>query len=195
MAMRTEFLPLAAEEVAQLAAERKRDGWRFVQILAVNTENGVDVQYSFQKDDLVQNFTVAGVKSDQVLPSITGEFFSAFVFENEVHDLFGVAIEGMVIDFGGKFYHVAKDAPMTIISPAQLAAREKAAKLAAAQKAKEAKAAKEAQEVQGAAESAPAADDLEAKLAGMDPEKAAKVRAAMEAKAKKAAAAAERQGE
>ena len=73
--------------------------------------------------------------------------------------------------------------PMAVISPAQKEARQKAAKIAAAKAAKEGK---------GAA--APA-DDLEAKLAGMDPEKAAKVRAAMEAKAKKAAAAAQKEGE
>ena len=62
---------------------------------------------------------------------------------------------------------------MTVISPAQKAAREKAEKIAAAKAAKE----------KGAA-----SEDKDAKLAGLDPEKAAKVRAAMEAKAAREAA-------
>ncbi|MEE0343912.1 MAG: NADH-quinone oxidoreductase subunit C, partial [Eggerthellaceae bacterium] len=105
-------------------------------------------------------------------------------------------IEGNVLDFKGNFYKFPEgiEAPMTIISPEQLAAREKAAKIAAAKAAREAKA-KAAKEGQDTAPSqafdetsqAQKEAELEAKLAGMDPEKAAKVRAAMEAKAKRAA--------
>ena len=84
----------------------------------------------------------------------------------------------LAIDFEGNFYQLANEAPMTILSPEQAAAREKAKKAAAVKAAKE----------QGVA---PEADDMEAKLAAMDPKKAAKVRAAMEAKAKKEAAAKE----
>lgn len=54
-------------------------------------------------------------------------------------------------------------------------------------KAKAAKAAKTA--------ASSSANDLEDKLAGMDPEKAAKVRAAMEAKAKRQAETAAKEGE
>ena len=115
-----------------------------------------------------------------MVPSITGDFLEAFVFENETHDLFGVTIEGIAIDFGGSFYALAQKEPMTVISPAQKAARDKAKKVAAAKAAKEAGTGGEA-----AGEKA----ELDAKLADMDPEKAAKVRAALEAKMKKEAAA------
>ena len=98
---------------------------------------------------------------------------------------------------------------MTIISPEQKAAREKAKKVAAAKAAKE-KAAKAAAAnaayVETHPDAAPAPgergyiappedDDLETKLAGMDPEKVARVRAAIAAKAKKAAAEAGKEGE
>ena len=98
-------------------------------------------------------------------------FLAAFPFENEAHDLFGLNVTNIAIDFKGGFYKVAMDKPMTVISPAQKAAREKAAKIAAAK----------------ASCAKPSEEDLEKKLAGMDPEKAAKVRAAMEAKAKREA--------
>ncbi len=179
-------VPLA--EVHDLAARRAEEGWRYVQILAVNTEEGIDLVYSYMKDGLLENDTVAAVGADDAVPSITDLFLEAFVCENEIHDLYGVAIENIAIDFGGMFYQLAEKAPMTVVSPEQLAAREKAKKIAAA---KEAAAQKEqAAPAAPATVAGPTEEEIQAKIAGLDPEKAAKVRAAMEAKAKKAAAAA-----
>ena len=178
-------VPLA--EVHDLAARRAEEGWRYVQILAVNTEEGIDLVYSYMKDGLLENDTVAAVGADDAVPSITDLFLEAFVCENEIHDLYGVAIENIAIDFGGMFYQLAEKAPMTVVSPEQLAAREKAKKIAA----EEAAAQKEqAAPAAPAAVAGPTEEEIQAKIAGLDPEKAAKVRAAMEAKAKKAAAAA-----
>ena len=182
-------VPLA--EVHDLAARRAEEGWRYVQILAVNTEEGIDLVYSYMKDGLLENDTVAAVGADDAVPSITDLFLEAFVCENEIHDLYGVAIENIAIDFGGMFYQLAEKAPMTVVSPEQLAAREKAKKIAAAKAAKEAAAQKEQSAPAAPATVAgPTEEEIQAKIAGLDPEKAAKVRAAMEAKAKKAAAAA-----
>ena len=183
MGLQTEFLSLTVDALPAFAADRKREGWRFVQLLAVVTDGGFDLVYSFMKDGVLENYTIQDVTKDTVVPSITDQFLAAFVFENEVHDLFGINVKGIAIDFGGTFYQLSQKEPMTIISPEQKAAREKAAKVAAA------KAAKEQGAPADTAKAAPDADGLEAKLAGMDPEKAAKVRAAMEAKAKKEAAA------
>ena len=183
------FEPLTIGALPAFSASRKEDGWRFVQILAVNTEDGIDLEYSFMKDGHLVNSKIEGVQKSDVVPSISDDFLEAFVFENEIHELFGVQVSDIAIDFEGNFYDLAQNEPMTVISPEQKAAREKAKKLEAAKKAKAAK----AQAGEGAA--GPSADDapavdakLEAKLAGMDPQKAAKVRAAMEAKVEAAAA-------
>lgn len=178
MALQTSFEPLTIEELPALAASRKAEGWRYVQMLCVNTEDGIDLVYSFMKDGVLANYKIPGVKKGTPVPSVTDQFLAAFVFENEAHDLFGVDVQGIAIDFEGNFYALAQKEPMTIISPEQKAARDKAKKVAAAKAAKE----------KASAQGAPADAELEAKLAAMDPEKAAKVRAAMEAKAKKAAA-------
>lgn len=185
------FNEVSLAEVHDLAARRAEEGWRYVQILAVNTEEGIDLVYSYMKDGLLENDTVAAVGADDAVPSITDLFLEAFVCENEIHDLYGVAIENIAIDFGGMFYQLAEKAPMTVVSPEQLAAREKAKKIAAAKAAKEAAAQKEqAAPAAPATVAGPTEEEIQAKIAGLDPEKAAKVRAAMEAKAKKAAAAA-----
>lgn len=182
MPLETEFIPMDLTEIPKVKTEMKDGGWRCLQMLCTNTEAGIDLTYSFQKDNLIKNYQVRGVTKGTKVPSITDAFIGVFPFENEAHDLFGVEVEGIAIDFKGHFYDLAMKEPMTVISPEKKAAMDKAAKIAAA---KAAKAAKDA----GAApaEEAPK-EDMEAKLAGMDPEKAAKVRAAMEAKAKREAA-------
>ena len=173
MALYTTFAEVHADELVELAEAKKNDGYRFVQMLCVNTEEGIDALYSFMKGDSLENYTIKGIDAaTQSVPSVTGSFLAAFPFENEAHDLFGLNVTNIAIDFKGGFYKVAMD--KTVISPAQKAAREKAAKIAAAKAAK-------------ASSVKPSEEDLEKKLAGMDPEKAAKVRAAMEAKAKREA--------
>lgn len=196
------FAPISLDWVHDLAAQRKAEGWRYVQTLAVNTEKGVDLIYSFMKDGVLDNKVVRDVPRDATVPSITDLFLEAFVFENEIHDLFGVHIENIAIDFGGNFYQVAVKEPMTIISPEVQAAREKARKVAKKRGERETKAAlataANAEFLSEHPETGeqpkkrgrilePSNDDFEAKLAGMDPEKVARVRAAMAAKAKKAA--------
>ncbi|WP_165060127.1 MULTISPECIES: NADH-quinone oxidoreductase subunit C [unclassified Adlercreutzia] len=176
MEFKQSFEELAAQDVHAEAQRRKDSGWRYVQILAVNLDNGVDVIYSYMLDGNLQNLVVKDMPRDGQLESIGDIFLESFVCENEIHDLFGISFTGMPIDFHGKFYRLSCDKPMTIISPEQLARREKEAK------AKAVAAAKKEKDAQNASDA-----DMEAKLAAMDPEKAAKVRAAMEAKRAKAA--------
>lgn len=176
------FHDMSAGTIHADAQARLADGWRYVQILAVNKEDGVDLVYSYMKDGYLDNMVVHDVPRGAHVPSISDVFLEAFVCENEIHDLFGVAIDGIAIDFLGNFYQLSTEKPMTIISPEQLAEREKQRKIAAAKAAKEAK---KAAEGAGATKGADA--EFEAKLAAMDPEKAAKVRAAMEAKRAKQA--------
>lgn len=194
MAFEMEFTPIALADLHREAAVKKTDGWRFIQTHAVNTDNGIDLYYSFMKNGRVDNLKVSGVTKDQPVPSITDLFLAAFVFENEARELFGVDMRDIAIDFAGALYAPAEFEPMTFITPEQKAAREKA------RKAQEAKAAKEAAAPE--AEAAPSAgkarvfvmtperrERLDKKLANMSPEKVAKVEAALKAREAEAASA------
>ena len=199
MALVTEFVEIPLDQLHREAAVMKADGWRFMQTCAANGEDGVDLYYSFMKNGLARNLKIIGVKNGDPVPSITDLFLAAFVFENEARELFGVDMRDIALDFQGAMYAPAENVPMTIITPEQKAAREKAAKAAAA------KAAKEAAGAEGDAEK-PAAGKakgrrifimtperrarLDAKLATMSPEKVAKVEAALKAREAEAAAAA-----
>ena len=188
MPLNHKFIDITLGDITRVKEEKLADGWRAVQVLCTNCDDGIEIIYSYTKGDVLENYIVHGVTKNDTVPSITDAFIGMFPFENEAHDLFGVNVEGIAIDFGGKFYDLAQPEPMTIISAEKKAAREKAAKVAAA------KAAAEAKKAAAAAGDKPAAPTIEeqraameAKVANLDPEKAAKIRAAFEAKIAKQA--------
>ncbi len=154
MALERTFEDIQLADVVTLAMKKWKEGWRCVQVLCTNTDDGIDMTYSYMLDNKLTNYRVKAVKKGTPVPSIQGIYLGVFPFENEAHDLFGVDVEGMVLDFGGNFYSLAEKEPMTVITPEKKAARERAAKVA---KAKEAKAAKDA--AAQAAAPAPAAND------------------------------------
>ena len=195
----------------QMHAERCVDDgsyrlvYTFINVRAAQEHIAQDGSYA------IENLMVEGIDQYQEIPSISSYYPAVFPFENEAHDLFGLAITDMQIDFKGFFYQVSTAEPMSVITPEVKAAREKAMKVRAAAEAKARKAAAEkaaaaagegaggaagaaaaqpaaaagsdAQHDDAAAKAALKAAELEAKLAAMDPEKAAKVRAALAAKA------------
>lgn len=194
----------------QMHAERCVDDgsyrlvYTFIDVRAAQEHIAQDGSYA------IENLVVEGIDQYQEIPSISSYYPAVFPFENEAHDLFGLAITDMQIDFKGFFYQVSTAEPMSVITPEVKAAREKAMKVRAAAEDKARKAAAEkvaaaaaaeegtagaavaqpaaaagsdAQHDDAAAKAALKAAEMEAKLAAMDPEKAAKVRAALAAKA------------
>lgn len=139
----TSFVEIALSELLMRVQTLKHGGVRFVQMCAEkNAQDDIDLVYTFYDENIeaAVNLIVPIAPGDKV-PSIQELYFAAFSYENETHDLYGVRFANMKLDFGGHFFNLAETAPMTVISPEQRAAREKAAKLKAAQEAKAAKAA------------------------------------------------------
>ena len=201
----------AGARFVQMHAERCVDDgsyrlvYTFINVRAAQEQIAQDGSYA------IENLVVEGIDRYQEIPSISSYYPAVFPFENEAHDLFGLAITDMQVDFNGFFYQVSTAEPMSVITPEVKAAREKAMKVRAAAEAKARKAAAEkaaaaaaaaagaddtagaaaqpaaaagsgAQHDEAAAKAALKAAEMEAKLAAMDPEKAAKVRTALAAK-------------
>lgn len=118
----------------------------------------------------IENLVVEGIDQYQEIPSISSYYPAVFPFENETHDLFGLAITDMQIDFKGFFYQVSTAEPMSVITPEVKAAREKAMKVRAAAEAKARKAAAEkaAAAAAAAGESAASAGDASAAASAGD---------------------------
>ncbi|MCE5263170.1 MAG: NADH-quinone oxidoreductase subunit C [Deltaproteobacteria bacterium] len=105
--------------------EMQSAGYRLVQIGATRTEI-FEVNYSFDKDLKFVNLKIKLADNDQEIPSISGIYWSAFLYENELHDLFGLQIKHINIDYQGKFYQVARPAafaekPVVAVKPKRVA--------------------------------------------------------------------------
>lgn len=128
----------------QMHAERNVDDgtyrlvYTFINVRAAQEQIAQDGSYAIENLVLVE-----GIDQYQEIPSISSYYPAVFPFENEAHDLFGLAITDMQIDFKGFFYQVSTAEPMSVITPEVKAAREKAMKVRAAAEAKARKAAAE----------------------------------------------------
>lgn len=133
----------AGARFVQMHAERCVDDgayrlvYTFINVRAAQEQIQQDGSYAFE------NLVVEGIDQYQEIPSISSYYPAVFPFENEAHDLFGLAITDMQIDFKGFFYQVSTAEPMSVITPEVKAAREKAMKVRAAAEAKARKAAAE----------------------------------------------------
>ena len=127
----------------QMHAERNVDDgtyrlvYTFINVRAAQEHIAQDGSYA------IENLVVEGIDQYQEIPSISSYYPAVFPFENEAHDLFGLAITDMQIDFKGFFYQVSTAEPMSVITPEVKVAREKAMKVRAAAEAKARKAAAE----------------------------------------------------
>lgn len=89
----------------------KQDGYRFVTMTCCDEGEVHDVLYHFDKNYGLKHLRVK-VPKNTALPSISGIYFAALLVENEMKDLLGVAVNGMLIDFQGHFI-LAEGAPKT----------------------------------------------------------------------------------
>ena len=86
-------------------------GFRLVQMCATKTDTGLYVDYTFDKEYKFFGLRIDLPADKLELPSISGISFPAFAYENELHDLFGIKISGIAVDFDGKFYRKDVEAP------------------------------------------------------------------------------------
>lgn len=150
----------AGAHFVQMHAERCADDgsyrlvYTFINVRAAQEQIARDGNYA------IENLVVEGIDQYQEISSISSYYPAVFPFENEAHDLFGLAITDMQVDFNGFFYQVSTAEPMSVITPEVKAAREKAMKVRAAAEAKARKAAAEkAAATAGAGEGAAGAGD------------------------------------
>lgn len=121
------FVNTTLDELLARAAEFKAKGWRFVQCCATRDgENMLELLYTFCDDATseIANLRLVVAANDEV-PSVGALFPCAFMFENEMHDLFGIGISGITLDYRGGFYHLHIPTPM---ARGELRAAKKAAK-------------------------------------------------------------------
>ncbi|HWQ66221.1 MAG TPA: NADH-quinone oxidoreductase subunit C [Methanospirillum sp.] len=77
-------------------------GWRLVQISCAKIEEVYEITYSFDKGLIMEHLRII-IGPDVEISSITCIYLAAFTYENEIADLYGIPIQGIAIDYKGKF--------------------------------------------------------------------------------------------
>ena len=100
-------LPALLERVSEL----HKAGYRLVQIGATRLSASVELTYSFDRDYSLINLRLQLPPTEAKLPSISKIYWAAFLYENELHDLFDVQVDGMAVDFQGHLYETTVKFP------------------------------------------------------------------------------------
>ncbi|MCR5775737.1 MAG: NADH-quinone oxidoreductase subunit C [Lachnospiraceae bacterium] len=90
--------------------EVRVDGYVIMQICATKIDESYEVLYSFGKDYDVRHVKIT-IEPGTHIPSITDIFPAAYLYENEMHDLFGIEIDGINHDYKGGLYRTAVETP------------------------------------------------------------------------------------
>jgi ech hydrogenase subunit D len=91
--------------------ELRGQGWRFVQVGVTPMGGTMEVNYSFDREQKFLNLRLSVPATGARLPSLSGIYWCAFLYENEIHDLFGISFDGLLLDFKGHFYKTAVKFP------------------------------------------------------------------------------------
>jgi ech hydrogenase subunit D len=112
------IIDIGIPELLNKVREFQAKGCRLVQICCSRLPEKLEIQYSFDLDFEFTSLRLSLVDTQIPVPSVSGIYLPACLYENEIHDLYGVKIEGMAIDFKGNFYQKTMVSPFNPPAPA-----------------------------------------------------------------------------
>jgi ech hydrogenase subunit D len=101
------FEPITVEILQARVKTLRQQGCRLVQISATRLPEQIELTYSFDLDRRLTNLRLCVPALDARVPSISSVYWCAFLYENEIHDLFNVQVDGIAVDFHGTLYKTA----------------------------------------------------------------------------------------
>lgn len=84
---------------------------RLVQICCTTLKEGKELNYSFDCAGNFENLKIKLAPDELVVPSISSVYMPAFLYENEIQDLFGLKFDGLSLNYNGNFYRMAVKHP------------------------------------------------------------------------------------
>jgi ech hydrogenase subunit D len=106
---------IGAESLLTEADALRSANWRLVQILCVSSPEGNELSYSFGQGLAMKSLRFNAPAGASV-PSITSLYSAAFLYENEIRDLFGLKIDRIRADWEGRVLDVAGEKPFSKVS-------------------------------------------------------------------------------
>ena len=114
---KTEDVVAGKSEMFNRLGELKAQGARLVTITALDHGKEIEYVYNFARDMDIVNLRVKTPRAEP-MPSISSLYPSAFIFENELQDLFKIKVSGISVDFGGKLLTIEGADDTTLVKPA-----------------------------------------------------------------------------
>jgi ech hydrogenase subunit D len=111
------YLSLSTDALLARVRELREQGWRLVQIGATPLGETIELNYSFDRAGKFLNLRLSLPAAGAHVPSISSIYWCAFIYENEMHDLFRVRVDGIAVDYKGKFYKTAVPYPFSSRGP------------------------------------------------------------------------------
>ena len=113
MATSQEITAVESCDLVGIVAGLYSDGYRLVQIGCSTLPLAYELTYSFDKDYRLINYRIT-IAPEEEVPSISVIYPNAFLYENEIHDLFGVPIRHISIDYSGTLYRTTISTPFSV---------------------------------------------------------------------------------
>ena len=105
------FIPVELSRLLTEVKNLKAEGYRFAQACATAMdEDTIEILYSFDKGHKLKNLRLV-ISPEEEVESISGDYWPAFIYENEMHDLFGIKFSHLTLDYEGKFFKVPEPTP------------------------------------------------------------------------------------
>ena len=108
-----EIVPVGKCDLVGIVAQLYAEGYRLVQVGCSTLPSAYELTYSFDREYRFRSLRIT-VTPDEEVPSISVIYPNAFLYENEIHDLFGVVIIHIAVDYRGTLYRTALSTPFSI---------------------------------------------------------------------------------
>jgi ech hydrogenase subunit D len=105
------------DELMKNVSAMMAEGYRLAAISCTKLDH-FQIDYTFDKNYEFKNFRFAVPLDKPEMQSISGIYTNAFTYENEIHDLFGIVVHNLNINYGGKFYRINVKAPFSTLKKA-----------------------------------------------------------------------------
>lgn len=122
----TAFPEIPLEQWVATAERHRAEGYRLVQMTGTARPDCIEIMISFAQERACANYRTFLPRDCPQLPSLSGVFLAAFTYENELKDLFGIAVPGLAVDYGGNFLRTKVKVPFSgdvVLKPASAPAK------------------------------------------------------------------------
>lgn len=100
---------ISSNELLAEVLHLKNDGYRLVAITCT-CKDGMELSYSFDKNYELLNIRI-NIGMEDEISSISFIYPFAFLYENEIKELFGVMIKDIAVDFNNSLYKIPVTTP------------------------------------------------------------------------------------